>query len=305
MMALLAGCDGGKKALQPDADVVAMVDLHPVTRKQLELALIAKEARNPEQKSQILKQLIQEESIYQAARAAKFDEDPSVAAAIKQLVVARYREGHLAVTNVVATDSEVEMAYAANLPRFSLPAMANVSLIYVHSSPKAVPEKRLEAERKARDLLAKAQRLDPEGFAQLAREHSDDSSTRYQGGQSGWMPLTGSTRFDPAVVEAIANLKEKGEMAPLIPTLNGFYIVRLAGLKPIATKPLKEVAEGLRYQILRKKTEDLQQAQLAGLVKGVEVRINQAAVDSVPLPPQEPLHPPLSPGTPTAQISQP
>ena len=305
VVGLLTGCDGGKKSVQLDPEVVATVAGHQVTKKDLEMALMAKEARNPEQKASILQQIIQEESIFQTARTAKFDEDPTVAAAVKQLIVARYRERHLTSTNVLATDNEVEMAYAANQAKFSVPAMANVSLIHIRSSPKSVPEKRLEAESKARDLLAKARAISSEDYAQLARDYSEDVSTRYQGGQTGWMPLAGSTRFDPTVHEAIAKLKEAGETAPLISTPNGFYIVRLVALKPAATKPLKDVADGLRYQIIRKKTEDLQQSKLAALVKGVEVRINESAVQSVQLPAVEPLHPPLGPGTPTAQISQP
>lgn len=302
---LLTGCDGGKRTLQSDPDVVATVAGHQVTRKDLEMALVAKEARKIEQKGIILQQIIQEESIFQAARAAKFDEDPTVAAAVKQLIVARYRERHLASTNVLATDNELEMAYAANQAKFSVAAMVNVSLIHIHSSPKSVPEKRLEAENKAKELLGKAKAMSMEDYAQLARDHSEDASTRYQGGQTGWMPLAGSTRLDPSLHEAIAKLKEVGETAPLISVSNGFYIVRLVGLKPSAIRPLKDVADGLRYQIIRKKTEDLQQSKLAALVKGVEVRINESAVQSVQLPAVEPSHPPLGPGTPTAQISQP
>ncbi|MBI1841616.1 MAG: peptidyl-prolyl cis-trans isomerase [Verrucomicrobia bacterium] len=302
---LSTGCRPEKKAVELGSDVAATVAGHPIGRKDFESVLAVKQARDPKQQRQILEQMIEEESLYQAARAAKFHEDPAVASAVRQLIISRYRESSLSAANVSATDAELEAAYAANLERFTVPAMVSVSLIHLRRSPKATPEKRAEAERKATELWEQAKGATAEQFAALAQSHSEDPSTRYQGGQSGWMPQAGSSRFDPAVHAAIARLKEPGELAPLTTTSNGAYIIRLIARKPAASRPLAEVAEGLRYQIVRKKTDDLQKARLARLVEGVEVRVNESVLRSATLPAGEPTRPPPGPGLPTVSISQP
>ncbi len=60
-------------------------------------------------------------------------------------------------------------------------------------------------------------------FAELARTHSDDNQTKYQGGELGLI-MKGEGKLDPAV-EEIAFRLSPGEISPIIETDKGYVIV--------------------------------------------------------------------------------
>jgi len=87
-------------------------------------------------------------------------------------------------------------------------------------------------------------RDDPDQFAQLAREQSEDTSSASKGGELGWViPY----QFEEERLDAIFNLTEVGEISEPIETNSGFYIFKLLGsaeLRWVPAQQLDSVRQG-------------------------------------------------------------
>ncbi len=76
-------------------------------------------------------------------------------------------------------------------------------------------------------------------FAALAKEHSDDVKTRDQGGEMPWIVLTGrGGRFEPVVSKL-----EVGELADVVETEAGIFLIRLEDRKAERLKTLDEARQ--------------------------------------------------------------
>lgn len=102
---------------------------------------------------------------------------------------------------------------------------------------------RTTASDQANQLVATL-REDPDQFAQLAREQSEDVSSASKGGELGWViPY----QFEEERIDAIFNLTEVGEISEPIETSSGFYIFKLLGsaeLRYVPAKRLDSVRQG-------------------------------------------------------------
>jgi parvulin-like peptidyl-prolyl isomerase len=87
-------------------------------------------------------------------------------------------------------------------------------------------------------------RADPDQFAELAKEQSEDASTASKGGDLGWViPY----EFEKERMDAIRNLTEPNQISDPIETDTGYYIFKLvapAQLRWVPTDQLKSVRQG-------------------------------------------------------------
>ena len=262
----------------PGPDVVAVVAGRPVTRAALEAELAR---RGPgATKEAALADLIRFEATLAKLKGSGFDRDPQTVLAVERLLVARYEERELAGTETPAvTEEEIRAAYAADAARYAVPAAVRGSVLFLKASAKAAPERRAEQKRRAEQLLALAGAADAAGFERLVREHSDDQSTRYRGGDTGWLNAGADTGgWDAAVVGALRTLQQPGELAPLIETPGGFYLARLTETKAAGVRPLAEVGEAIRHQLRQAKREQLTAAFQTRMCAGLDIRTNTAAL---------------------------
>lgn len=105
------------------------------------------------------------------------------------------------------------------------PKPATVSLRNILVTPKPSEDARLAAWNRAQEALSRAN--SGEDFARLAREYSDDTATRGQGGNLGWvrqgqlLPEFETTLFSMQV----------GEISDLVETSVGFHIIKLERIR--------------------------------------------------------------------------
>jgi parvulin-like peptidyl-prolyl isomerase len=87
-------------------------------------------------------------------------------------------------------------------------------------------------------------RDDPDQFAKLAREQSEDASSALKGGELGWViPY----QFEEERIDAIFSLTKVGEISEPIETTSGFYIFKLlrsAELRWVPARQLDSVRQG-------------------------------------------------------------
>jgi parvulin-like peptidyl-prolyl isomerase len=102
---------------------------------------------------------------------------------------------------------------------------------------------RATASDQAKQLVATL-RDDPDQFARLAKEQSEDASSAVKGGELGWViPY----QFEEERIDAIFNLTDVGEISEPIETTSGFYIFKLLGsteLRFVPAQQLESVRQG-------------------------------------------------------------
>lgn len=88
------------------------------------------------------------------------------------------------------------------------------------------------ARKKAEDLLARVR--GGGDFAQLARENSEDSGSKTQGGDLGWVR---KGMMVPAFEEALYGIARAGEIVGPVETEFGWHLIRLVEIKPATVRP--------------------------------------------------------------------
>jgi parvulin-like peptidyl-prolyl isomerase len=174
-------------------------------------------------------------------------------------------------------------------------------VIYVACPAAATAEKRGEARARAAQIAAEAKDAnDPAEFAKVVARYSDDQATRYRAGDTGWLSGEGAGPA-PEVRDALLSLSEPAEFAPLIETPRGFWIVKLTERREVGRQPLAQVKELITHELSRQKSEQAEREFYSRMSQGLEVRVNQALIDSITIPPEK-LLPPKTPGGQTAKL---
>lgn len=93
------------------------------------------------------------------------------------------------------------------------------------------------ARKKAEDLLAKAK--SGTDFAQLARENSDDSGSKSEGGDLGWVR---KGMMAPKFEEALYGIASGGDVTGPVETEFGWHLIKLAEIKAAAIRPFEDGA---------------------------------------------------------------
>ena len=123
--------------------------------------------------------------------------------------------------DVEVTDEEIREEYETfKEERYTLPEELRARHIIFRLPPDAAPEERGKVEAEAGAVLAKIR--EGGNFAELAAEHSDDSSNKSEGGDLGFF---GRGQMDEAFEEAAFSLA-KGETSDLVETRFGLHIIR-------------------------------------------------------------------------------
>ncbi|MFN8642677.1 MAG: peptidyl-prolyl cis-trans isomerase [Candidatus Binatia bacterium] len=211
-------------------------------------------------------------------RARGYLDDYDVRRDIEHLLAGRYQQEEIEppLAALGVTDDEVDAYYRAHPERFTIPAAARGAIIFFGLRPNAPPEAEARVRERVAQVQAEAAQQQGETlFGALAAQHSDDQASRYFGGDTGWI-AAGQTdsRFEPAVIAAIFALDQPGQMAPLVETTSGLYLVRLVEKKPAVLRPLEEVAPAIRAMLLADKRRERSQALYAAAAARVPVEIH-------------------------------
>lgn len=237
-------------------------------------------------KQQVLDELIREKVLLNKAREAGLDKDPELVRRWERMVVAKYESAHKPDVEKqrVPITAEVEQFYQAHASEYQRPERIRVALIQVKGSAKATEEKCMELRARAEKILAQAQAQDA-NFAELARLHSEDRATRYSGGDGGWMER-GQTppSWPKELADAAFTLETAGVIAPLVEAGGSIYVLKLIEREAPGVRPLAEVRERIVHKLKEQQRVANEERFYAEQKAGVNVEINQAALEAVPLP---------------------
>jgi hypothetical protein len=239
-------------------------------------------------KEAILNELISAEAAYVNACKEGLDRDPEVLEELHQLVINKYRARELErLQPAEPTEADIQERYRRDASRFTQPEKKRVAILVLKIPGKATEEKRAEAEQRAAALLEQARKLPSNvtTFGVLAANKSEDETSRYLGGDCGWV-LRGQPfyRWDGKVTEAIFGLKERGEFAGPLIVENEIYLLRLIDSAPPETKPLAAAHEQLTFEMRRERQELQRRAFAAKQREGLTISIDRERLDSIPIP---------------------
>jgi len=165
-----------------------------------------------------------------------------------------------------ATESECSTFYRENIDKFTAPGRMRARHILLLRKEGAAPEETAAQRRKADDLLAKLK--SGADFAGLARQHSEDPSSKSTGGDIGWFK-----RGDmmPQIEQAVTALKDK-QISPVVETPVGYHIIQKtgeeAGGKPM---PFNDVRAQIRGRLDFKKRGDRVKSYVDSLISGADI----------------------------------
>lgn len=287
------GCRNDQPAAQQahSPDIVAKVGELTISPTDLTEAL-AKRAKSlggeptAALKQQVLDELIREKVLLNKARAASVDKDPDLIRRWERMVVAKYETDHKpdAEKQRAPSTAEVEQFYKEHAAEYQRPERIRVGLILVKGSAKATEEKRAELRARAEKILTFAQAPDA-NFAELARLHSEDRATRYSGGDGGWMER-GQTppSWPKELTDAAFTLETPSAIAPLVEAGGSFYVLKLIERQAAGVRPLAEVRDRIVHKLKEQQRVANEERFYAEQKAGVNVEINESALQAVPLP---------------------
>jgi peptidyl-prolyl cis-trans isomerase C len=261
---LLAACNTQKQPAAPaapDKPTVATVDGKTISQAEYDFYVKQLTAGKgpvqltPEQKTQVLDELVSMQLM--AAQGAKdgVDSDPEVAARLEitRMHLLAEAESQKYLKNKQPTDQELHAEYDS--------AIAALDKTEYHARHILVASKEL-AEQLTKKIKGGAK------FEDVAKAQSIDTGSKVNGGDLGWFTLA---RMVKPFSEAVKGLK-KGEMTPApVQTQFGWHIIKLDDTRDVAPPPFEQVKDQIVNRIIQKKLQTYAEE----LKKGAKIEIRE------------------------------
>ncbi len=238
----VTGCDPST----PSADIIATVGDQVLTVSEFaEAAQRRQISNNDDAKRALLDELVEDMRLLQYARDNAFDKDPEFQREMDKWLISRARSSITNTGTLTVTEAELQAAYNARQKEFITPDRFQLAMIYVSRATK-------DAAQKAEEIRQQAAAGTP--FPELAAAHSEDRATRYRGGDLGFST---AQSFDPAwgptAPTALLDLKEIGDLSPVIAAADGFRLFQLLERHPGTVKSFTEVRQQLTTDLTRQR----------------------------------------------------
>lgn len=167
----------------------------------------------------------------QKALELRLDEDSELRRQWENLLIGRVRQTEVEakLQEVAVTDEEIREYYQRNLNAYSRAAQLNLALLYLSvpanadESTRAAIRKRMEEARE----LAKTLPENTRGFGAHAMTYSEEATSRFKGGDIGWLEAGASAyRWPQEVIKAGFALTANGDLSDVIQTADGYYLLK-------------------------------------------------------------------------------
>ncbi|MBT3380760.1 MAG: hypothetical protein HN742_28155 [Lentisphaerae bacterium] len=230
----------------------------------------------PQQKIQMLSQMVMEEVLYRRAREIGLDQEPDVRALLDEtergLLAQRLIQREMS-EKIRITSSDVELYYQANKATFVAPERVKISHILVPDAEKANAV--LESLEKGED------------FAALAKGVSTDSETADKGGEiAGWVakgaasiPSIGEA---PKAVGALFTVEPGAVLPQPVTTDKGCHVIKLITREDERQKAFEDVQQEAYKALRQQKEREVQGALMEGLRKDYDVVLHQSRFAPTP-----------------------
>jgi parvulin-like peptidyl-prolyl isomerase len=210
----------------------------------------------PQQFTDVVRGMIQEEILLQDAAADRLDQDPAIKGRLEQTrrqVLIEELVKRKVLARIQVTDEEAQRMYGDNKPLFTTDTV-QVQHIMVRTQAEA--EAILREVKEGKD------------FAELAKAKSQDMGSAEKGGDLG--PLRRGMTV-PEFEEEAFRLTE-GEISPVVKTKYGYHIIK-AGPHVVVLQPFEEVKGRIRQSLLELRQREAFTKFIADLEKKASTQI--------------------------------
>ncbi len=182
--------------------------------------------------------------------------------------------GQEVMRNVIVPESEMQKYYEEHKSEFMRKdSQVFLSQIVISTEGKT-PEQVAVAEKKAKDLVARAKK--GEKFSDLARDNSDDVETAKNGGQIG--PMNKGLMDKP--IEDLVFAQKKGFVSDAIRRPNSFLILKVDERFEAGQAAFEEVKNELQDRLTQPKMEGKVRTFLTSLREDAFLEIKEGYIDS-------------------------
>ncbi|QTA80017.1 Putative peptidylprolyl isomerase [Desulfonema limicola] len=239
-----------------DPELIARVGPNEIRIKQFKQEIEYRKNRGKIDKQALLEEMIEYETLLVKALEAGLDKDPEIVRAYRNSLVGKYKSLNLTpmIENIKISDIEIEKYYNAHRETYTRPEKARLAVLYMktHSTMseekiKSIREKMSEAKEKVLELSGE------KGFGKLAISFSEDQTSRYKGGDLGWLSKGRNYRWDEKVIQAGFALENIGDVSDIIDTDKGLYLVKLMDKRDAEITPLEKVNARIKHELLLEK----------------------------------------------------
>ena len=131
---------------------------------------------------------------------------------------------------------------------------------------------------KQRAAEARAKIVSGEDFAAVAREYSDDPTSRDKGGA---LPFVTAKGMAPALAKSVFQLKSVGEVSQPIRAPSAYHVVRLEERRAPQQKPFEAVRDSIMQTQRQRYIAEQRELRIQAIHSDPELQLNQPAIDSL------------------------
>ncbi len=224
--------------------------------------------------AQYVRALLIQRLVLQKALDQKWDQKPEVIAKLVRARESALTESYLeSVSEVPAgfpSEAELQTSYDAIKPSLLVPQTHRLAQIFVASPKDADSSTREKAKAKLDDIREKL-KTRPADFATIASTHSDETASKTNGGEIGWLA---ESQLQPGIREVLPQLGI-GAISEPVKLDDGWHLIKLLETKEARTPELSEVRDQLIVQIRAERARLNRQEFLAGLLEDHPLAINE------------------------------
>jgi peptidyl-prolyl cis-trans isomerase C len=305
---LLSACDTETSSVASGGTALAKVGESVITESDLRKEVQWRRENGQEVPSAeaLLQEMVDRQAMVEQAKRSGIADEPGAKRLMETLLIARLREQKLDAELAKAEVSEEELAtaYEARIEEFTRKGLDRFAILFQEAHDKMSETRRAESRARLEEAISLIDATPASGgrgpaasgFGQVAIDYSDEQTSRYRGGDIGWLEEDLSeSRWPISVLEAGRAL-EKGKRSGIIDSSDGFYVVMKTDVRPGGRLPLEEVSGGLRQQLLTEKRIEIEKRFVADALKLSKATIDRVAVGKVklsisPTPVEEPTFP--------------
>ncbi|MER2561578.1 MAG: peptidyl-prolyl cis-trans isomerase [Myxococcaceae bacterium] len=236
-----------------------------------------------EQRRDYVEGLARFELLSQEAIRRGLHNDPDVVEAAKRVMVQELLKQELDERAEAISDGQVKQYYDAHHDDYVKPAMTRLAHVAFSKEHRA----------QALEVLTQAKALAPmdyAGFGKLAREHSEDPSTKVLDGDLRFLSNEELvTRLGPEVRAASEKLERIGDVAPeLVETARALHVIKLQGRQQALNLSLEQASASIRQVLLNETRQERYRALLEKLKADARFKLDEDGLGKVVVDPKAP-----------------
>jgi peptidyl-prolyl cis-trans isomerase C len=227
---------------------------------------------SPERRKELLDNLVRFELLVYEAKRRGYADQPEIARARRNAMIQQMikKEVDEPLEGLEITDAEVKAVYDANPTEFDRPAQVRASHIFVKDRARA------------EGLLAKAKKTDLAGFRQMARQESEDPTTKDNGGDLQFFSADADGQPPAVVRDAAFSLDKVGAVYPeLVAEGGGYHILMLTGKRAAVKRTYEQAKRAIHHKLMRQKKDAAMESLTERLRNEIKIEVDYDALKEV------------------------